>query len=82
MTSSDSPVDVRFTDTAHGQLTNLEQETQERIKDKLRSVREQPLRHIERLRGYDYYKVRVGDYRVLIDWAENENVRSRPPGVD
>lgn len=67
-------MEVRFTQTAHGQLTNLPRETQERVKDKLRDVRDDPFRYLERLRGYDHYKLRVGDYRVLIDIDTEDEV--------
>lgn len=38
-----------------------------RIWNKLESVRENPFRYLEHFEGNDLYKLRIGDYRILID---------------
>ncbi len=38
-----------------------------RIKNKLWEIRENPFAFIERLETQDFYKLRIGDYRALID---------------
>ena len=48
-------------------LNGLEHSLRERIKSKLRELREDPFRFLEHFEGSDYYKLRVGDYRALID---------------
>ncbi len=48
-------------------LNELDPNLKERIKNKLREVRESPFRFLEHFEGSDYYKLRVGDYRALID---------------
>mgnify|MGYP001581414437 FL=1 len=37
-----------------------------RIIDKIEEIRENPFRYLEHYEG-DYYKLRIGDYRALID---------------
>ena len=38
-----------------------------RIVLKLRGVQEDPFHYLEHYEGKDYYKLRIGDYRLLID---------------
>ena len=53
------PVPLKF-------LYNLQKDIVSRILDKLDEVKENPFRYIEHYEG-DYYKLRIGDYRVLFD---------------
>ena len=39
----------------------------ERIKKKLMLLKENPFRYLEHYEGRDFYKLRIGDYRALID---------------
>ena len=48
-------------------LHKLPKDISERIVKKMRDVRENPFHHVEHYEGKDYYKLRVGDYRMLID---------------
>ncbi|MDY6774611.1 MAG: type II toxin-antitoxin system RelE/ParE family toxin [Halobacteria archaeon] len=66
--------EVRFTPRAESLLNNLQEETQERIKSDLRDARESPERELEPVQGFDYYKLRTGDYRTLIDWEKDDDV--------
>ena len=47
-------------------LSKLEKKDRERILDKLEEVEKDPFRYLEHYEG-DYYKLRVGDFRLLID---------------
>ena len=62
--------EVRLTPSGQRTLESLDSETQERVKDALRKAVEDPERELERLSDYAYYKLRVGDYRVLVDWEK------------
>ncbi|MFP4188181.1 MAG: type II toxin-antitoxin system RelE family toxin [Halobacteriales archaeon] len=62
--------EVRLTPSGQRTLESLNSETRERVKDALREAVEHPERELERLREYAYYKLRVGDYRALIDWEK------------
>jgi mRNA interferase RelE/StbE len=47
-------------------LESLSKDTCERIINKVDSLKENPFRFLEHFEG-DYYKLRIGDYRLLID---------------
>ncbi|MEK6982766.1 MAG: type II toxin-antitoxin system RelE/ParE family toxin [Candidatus Micrarchaeota archaeon] len=47
-------------------LKDLMPDLQERIKKKLFLLKENPFNYLEHFEG-DYYKLRIGDYRALID---------------
>lgn len=72
---SSSP-EVRYSDRAADQLGDLETETAERIVSKLDDVTWNPEHYLRRLQGPGQadYRLRVGDYRVLIDWRRDQGV--------
>jgi mRNA interferase RelE/StbE len=57
---------IRITDTAKNQLAKLDRPTAKRIDKKLREIAPDPFLHVSKLAGLDFYKLRVGDYRVLM----------------
>ncbi len=59
---------------AQNQLQKLEKELQKRIVNVLKRVVVRPVAYLERLTGVPYYKLRIGDYRVIIDLKTNENI--------
>lgn len=48
-------------------LRKLPKDISKRIVLKVKDVQEDPFRYLEHYEGKDYYKLRVGDYRLLID---------------
>lgn len=52
---------------ARKSMKRLERSLASRIFKKVDELREDPFRFVERLHGYDVYKLRVGPYRVLRD---------------
>lgn len=48
-------------------LNKLPKEVAMRILKKLDSVKENPFRYLEHYEGEGVYKLRIGDYRMLID---------------
>ncbi|MBI2652608.1 type II toxin-antitoxin system RelE/ParE family toxin [Candidatus Woesearchaeota archaeon] len=48
-------------------LRKLPNDISVRIVLKAKEVQEAPFRYLEHFEGKDYYKLRVGDYRLLID---------------
>ena len=48
-------------------LKKLPSDISARIVLKVKEVREDPFRFLEHYEGKNYYKLRVGDYRLLID---------------
>ena len=48
-------------------LRKLPKDISERIVLKVKEAQEDPFRFLEHYEGDDHYKLRVGDYRLLID---------------
>ena len=48
-------------------LKKLSNDISARIVLKVKEVQEDPFRYLEHYEGKDYYKLRVGDYRLLTD---------------
>ncbi len=57
---------VLFTDTSLKELKKLEREVQERILSALDRIRYNPDKYVKKLRGRREYRLRVGDYRVIL----------------
>lgn len=56
-----------FDKKALEELNKLERQVKERIWGKLQQCKENPLRFLEHLTEVDGFKLRVGDYRVIIN---------------
>jgi len=54
------------------QLKKLEKELVERIISALERIRIRPEDHVKKLVGVPYFRLRVGNYRVIIDIKHNE----------
>ena len=50
-----------------GVIDKLEHAVAERIRKKLRALEENPFRFLEHYEGLNVFKLRIGDYRALID---------------
>jgi len=48
-------------------LRKLPDDISARIVLKVKEIKEDPFHYLEHYEGKDYYKLRVGDYRLLID---------------
>lgn len=66
--------DVRLSERAVDRLNDLDGDIRERVESKLREAGNQPSHFLEPLRDEDAYKIRVGDYRVIVDWDREEGV--------
>jgi mRNA interferase RelE/StbE len=65
--------EVKLAPEADKFLKKLDAELAERIRAKLRSLKEAPFQHLEHYNG-DYYKLRIGDYRALIDMDASRKI--------
>ena len=63
---------VIFSDLASKQLKKLETKMQERVISTLERIKLRPEAYIEKLAGIPGYKLRVGDYRVIMDIQREE----------
>ncbi len=59
--------EIIFSDTASKQFNKLDKIMQERIIGALERIRIRPDNYITKLVGEIAYKLRVGDYRLLLD---------------
>lgn len=66
--------DVVLTETFVGTLEKYESEDAERIVKKLEDIADFPGHFLDRLKNHPGYKLRVGDFRVLVDWDKGSEV--------
>lgn len=64
--------EVEWSKTGVECLEALDGSIQKRILNKLDEATEWPNHRLEPLVGYPYYKLRAGDYRVILDWGREE----------
>jgi mRNA interferase RelE/StbE len=60
------PYQILWTRKARSKMEKLDSLTVRRIVEKLEEVRENPFSFVIKLRGLDLYRLRVGDYRVIM----------------
>jgi len=58
--------DVQWTITAERQFSKLDKSTKKRIIDKIDSIPDNPFLYVTRLVGFNAYKLRVGNYRIIL----------------
>jgi len=59
--------EIIWSDSARRQLKKLDRPVARRIFEKVGELREDPLRYIQKLVNSPSYRLRVGDYRVILD---------------
>ena len=64
--------EITFTDTSRKQFIKLEKDVQERIITALERIRIRPESYVKKLVGDPGYRLRVGDYRVILDIQKSE----------
>lgn len=58
---------IIWSEPAARQLQQLDRSIAKRIFDKVGLLRENPARYVQRLVNSPYYRLHVGDYRVILD---------------
>jgi len=58
--------EVRWTNTSLRQLEKLTKKQAKGIIDKVESITKDPFKFVKKLRGFDLYRLRVGDYRAIL----------------
>ena len=61
-----------YTDEFFKQIKKLNKDAQKRVMSTLERVRVRPYPHVKKLVGNPYFRLRVGDYRVILDIKENK----------
>lgn len=64
--------EVVVSDNAAEWLRDAEPDVRDRIVNKLDDITDFPGHYLKRLCGSPYYRLRVGDYRVIIDWRKDD----------
>jgi mRNA interferase RelE/StbE len=57
---------ITWSKKADENIGKLDKDAAERIMKKLDAVAEDPFSFVKRLKGCDFYRLRVGDYRVIM----------------
>jgi mRNA interferase RelE/StbE len=65
------PFEIIWSVSAANQLKRLDRTVARRIFDKVGELRENPHRLVRKLVNSKYYRLRIGDYRVVLDIEEN-----------
>lgn len=63
--------EIVFSKTAIKQVKKLERSDQERIIAALERIRVRPYAFVKKLVGEDAYRLRVGDYRIIMDIVDD-----------
>lgn len=66
--------EVRLAVSVRDRLEDLDADTRDRVKDKLRDAGARPDRHLKKLSNRNDFSLRIGDYRAIIDWDKSEGV--------
>ncbi len=61
-----------YTEKAKKQLKKFDRDLQERILHSLERCRIRPHSHVKKLVGNPYFRLRVGELRVIVDIKDNE----------
>ena len=64
--------DLEYTAAIQETLAHLEREDAQRVITKLDDILDFPDHYLDRLKNHPGYKLRVGDFRVLIDWDKED----------
>ena len=65
---------IEFSPTAKKQLAKLENPVQARVISVLERIQYRPFSFVIKLSGLPYYRLRVGDYRVLLEIEQKKQV--------
>ncbi len=63
---------IRFSRSAEKQLYKLEKTMQKRIVRVLERLRFRPFDYVKKLAGSPYYRLKVGEYRIILDIKGDE----------
>ena len=63
---------ISWDEAAVGDFTSLQKDVRERIIKKVGSIAGNPFHFAARLTGYPFFRIRVGDYRVVLDVRPQE----------
>jgi len=59
--------EIEFSSKSKKFIKNLEKEDKSRVLDKFEEIKENPFRYLEHYAGDSCFKLRIGDFRFLIE---------------
>ncbi len=59
--------DILWSESAAKELKKLDRSVAKQIFQKVSELKENPYRNVKKIIGSPYFRLRVGDYRVIID---------------
>ena len=62
---------ILITNAAKNQLAKIDKQAARRITKKIHEITEDPFLYVTKLVGLELYKLRIGDYRVLLNIQKN-----------
>lgn len=65
--------EVVVSDSAAEWLRDAEPDVRDRIVNKLDDITDFPDHYLKRLSDSPYYRLRMGDYRMIIDWRKDND---------
>lgn len=65
---------VLWSDRSRKQLKKMDRKTAGRIIDGVEDIRGDPFAAVSRLAGSRFYRLRVGDYRVILDLRQSKMI--------
>lgn len=66
--------EVEYTEKALDHLETLDPQVADRVLNKIDEATDWTEHRLERLSGYPYYKLRAGDYRVILTWDRDTDL--------
>ena len=66
--------EVKWTEFSLKQLKKLNKNTAKRIIDRVESIASNPFKFVKKLKGFDLYRLRIGDYRVIMSIERNKMI--------
>ncbi len=66
--------EVKWTEFFLKQLKKLNKNTARRIIDKVEATASNPFKFVKKLKGFNLYRLRVGDYRVIMSIERNKMI--------
>jgi mRNA interferase RelE/StbE len=66
--------DLLYAEQFVKELKKLEKDLQKRIISALERIRVRPYPHVKKIVGCPYFRLRTGDYRIILDIQENKMI--------
>ncbi len=66
--------DIAWSETSVRQMEKLAKKIADRITKKVENIAANPFDFVKKLQGFDLYRLRIGDYRVIMSIENNRMI--------